>query len=62
MRFAETLMRMTEEGGVELPFPAFFFGLIAFTIFTLLVIVTWSYRRIEAFDRKKENWSHGWNL
>ncbi|NBQ93155.1 MAG: hypothetical protein EBU06_04295 [Micrococcales bacterium] len=46
MRFAETLMRMTEEGGVELPFPAFFFGLIAFTIFTLLVIVTWSYRDV----------------
>ena len=46
MRFAETLMRMTEEGGVTLPIPAFFFGVIAFIIFTLLVLVTWSYRDV----------------
>ena len=46
MRFAETLIRMAEEGGVELPIPAFFFGLIAFTLFILLVLVTWSYRDV----------------
>jgi hypothetical protein len=39
-------MRMTEEGGVTLPIPAFFFGVIAFIIFTLLVLVTWSYRDV----------------
>ena len=37
---------MAEEGGVELPIPAFFFGLIAFTLFILLVLVTWSYRDV----------------
>jgi len=47
VRFIETLVRHAEEHhGVELPIPAFFFGVIAFIIFTLLVLVTWSYRDV----------------
>lgn len=33
-------------GGVELPFPAVFFGVIAMGVFILLGLVTWSYRDV----------------
>lgn len=34
------------EHAIELPFPAFFFGVIAMAVFLLLAWVTWSYRDV----------------
>lgn len=33
-------------GGVELPFPSVFFGVIAMGVFILLGLITWSYRDV----------------
>lgn len=43
-------------GGVELPFPAFFFGVIAMGVFILLGLITWSYRDVaNRHDQKASN-------
>ena len=34
------------EAVVELPIPAFFFGVIAMVVFLALAVVTWSYRDV----------------
>ena len=35
-----------EVGGIELPFPAPVFGVIALAVFVLLGVITWSYRDV----------------
>jgi hypothetical protein len=43
------MSRILAEGavhGVELPFPSFFFGVIAMAVFLLMGWVTWSYRDV----------------
>jgi len=50
-----SVLAETEAGHVELPIPAFFFGLIAFVVFVALAIVTWSYRDVA--HRHRNKWS-----
>lgn len=40
---------------VELPFPAFFFGVIAMAVFLLIGWVTWSYRDVANRHDHKSN-------
>lgn len=43
-------------GGVELPFPSVFFGVIAMGVFILLGLITWSYRDVaNRHDHKASN-------
>ncbi len=37
---------VAHESAVHYPFPAFWFGAIAFGVFVLLAVVTWSYRDV----------------
>ncbi|MEN9715176.1 MAG: hypothetical protein RJA35_643 [Actinomycetota bacterium] len=53
------IINLAEGSGMELPFPTFVTGLIAFAIFTLLGFVTWSYRDVaNRHDHKSGNDSH----
>lgn len=37
---------LAHEAGIELPFPAYVFGAIAFVAFIALGLITWSYRNV----------------
>lgn len=37
---------LAEDAGIVLPFPAFVFGIIAFSAFVVLGLITWSYRNV----------------
>jgi heme/copper-type cytochrome/quinol oxidase subunit 2 len=41
-----TFLAKASEHAIELPFPAFFFGVIAMGVFLLMAWVTWSYRDV----------------
>ena len=41
-----TFLAKASEHAIELPFPAFFFGVIAIVVFLLMAWVTWSYRDV----------------
>jgi hypothetical protein len=41
-----TFLAKASEHAIELPFPAFFFGVIAMAVFLLMAWVTWSYRDV----------------
>jgi hypothetical protein len=41
-----TFLAKASEHAIELPFPAFFFGVIAIVVFLLLAWGTWSYRDV----------------
>ena len=41
-----TFLAKASEHAVELPFPAFFFGVIAMAVFLLMGWITWSYRDV----------------
>lgn len=44
------------EHAIELPFPAFYFGVIAMAVFLLLGWVTWTYRDVaNRHDHKKND-------
>ncbi|WP_296630117.1 hypothetical protein [Rhodoluna sp.] len=47
-----------EEAGVTLPFPSFWFGVIAIGTFILLGLVTWSYRDVANRHDHKESKGH----
>ncbi|MCF8535291.1 MAG: hypothetical protein K9G66_00185 [Rhodoluna sp.] len=52
------MSRILAEGavhGVELPFPSFFFGVIAMAVFLLMGWVTWSYRDVANRHEHKSN-------
>ena len=52
------MSRILAEGAVhsvELPFPSFFFGVIAMAVFLLMGWVTWSYRDVANRHEHKSN-------
>lgn len=51
-----TFLAKASEHAIELPFPGFFFGVIAMAIFLLMGWVTWSYRDVaNRRERKGDN-------
>ena len=50
---------VVHEGGVTLPFPSVFFGVIAIATFILLGLVTWSYRDVANRHDHKTSGSQG---
>jgi hypothetical protein len=50
---------LAEGEGIVLPFPAPLFGAIALTVFTVLALVTWSYRNVANRHDHKSSDSQG---
>lgn len=50
-----TFLAKASEHAVELPFPAFFFGVIAMGVFLLMGWITWSYRDVANRRSNKSN-------
>ncbi|MEY2676958.1 MAG: hypothetical protein RL510_978 [Actinomycetota bacterium] len=48
-------LNVAHEHAVHYPFPAFWFGAIAFGVFLLLAVVTWSYRDVANRHEHKVN-------
>ena len=50
---------LASEGGLTLPFPSFWFGVIAISTFILLGFITWSYRDVaNRHDHKESKGNH----
>ncbi len=52
-------IKLIAEGGMQLPFPSVFFGVIAIGVFIVLGLVAWSYRDVANRHDHKSNNSQG---
>ena len=52
-------IKLIAEGGMQLPFPSVFFGVIAIGVFIVLGLVVWSYRDVANRHDHKSNNSQG---
>jgi len=59
MHFLNAVKTMAEATTVSYPFPTIVFGAIAFGIFTVLLLVTWSYRDVANRHDHKDSGNKG---